>query len=52
MGAVGEGGALVVNERVAGRLHLAGIEFAEVERRERPRRSKTGRCASGCTVLG
>jgi len=35
MGAVGEGGALVVNERVAGRLHLTGIEFAEVERRER-----------------
>ena len=35
MGAVGEGGALVVNERVAGRLHLSGIEFADVERRER-----------------
>jgi putative phosphoribosyl transferase len=35
MGAVGEGGALVMNERVAGRLHLTRIEFAEVERRER-----------------
>ena len=35
MGAVGEGGALVVNERVAGRLRLTEIEFAEVERRER-----------------
>jgi putative phosphoribosyl transferase len=35
MGAVGEGGALVVNERVVGRLHLSGTEFAEVERRER-----------------
>jgi len=35
MGAVGEGGALVVNERVADRLHLSGIEFADMERRER-----------------
>ena len=35
MGAVGEGGALVVNERVLRRVHVSEVEFAEVERRER-----------------
>ena len=35
MGAVGEGGSLVVNERVARRAHISEVEFAEVERRER-----------------
>jgi putative phosphoribosyl transferase len=35
MGAVGEGGALVVNERVLSRVRLGEAEFAEVERRER-----------------
>jgi putative phosphoribosyl transferase len=35
MGAVGEGGALVVNERVVRRAHIGEAEFAEIERRER-----------------
>ena len=35
MGAVGEGGSLVVNERVGRRAHIGESEFAEVERRER-----------------
>jgi putative phosphoribosyl transferase len=35
MGAVGEGGALVVNERVLSRVRLSEAEFAEVESRER-----------------
>ena len=35
MGAVGEGGALVVNERVVRRVHVSEAEFAEAERRER-----------------
>jgi putative phosphoribosyl transferase len=35
MGAVGEGGALAVNERVLRRAHLSEAEFAEAERRER-----------------
>ena len=35
MGAVGEGGSLVVNERVGRRAHVSESEFAEVERRER-----------------
>jgi putative phosphoribosyl transferase len=35
MGAVGEGGVLVVNERVRRRVHVSEIEFAKVERRER-----------------
>jgi putative phosphoribosyl transferase len=35
MGAVGEDGVLVVNERVRNRLHLSEAEFAEVEQRER-----------------
>ena len=35
MGAVGEGGALVVNERVVRRAHVSEAEFAEAERRER-----------------
>ena len=35
MGAVGEDGVLVVNERVRGRLHVSEVEFAEVEQRER-----------------
>jgi putative phosphoribosyl transferase len=47
MGAVGEGGALLVNERVAGRLHLSGIEFAEVERRERAQVEDRGAALPG-----
>lgn len=35
MGAVGEGGALVVNERVVRRVHLGEAEFADAEKRER-----------------
>ena len=35
MGAVGEGGSLVVNERVGRRAHIGESELAEVERRER-----------------
>ena len=35
MGAVGEGGTLVVNERVVRRAHVGEAEFAEVESRER-----------------
>jgi putative phosphoribosyl transferase len=35
MGAVGEGGALIVNERVVRRAHLSEAEFVETERRER-----------------
>jgi putative phosphoribosyl transferase len=35
MGAVGEGGALVVNERVVRRVRLGEAEFADVEKRER-----------------
>ena len=35
MGAVGEDGVLVVNERVRGRLRISEVEFAEVEQRER-----------------
>ena len=35
VGAVGEDGALVVNERVARRVHLSEAEFAEMERRGR-----------------
>src|SRR5690348_10994045 len=35
MGAVGEGGALVVNERVVRRVQVSDVEFAEVETRER-----------------
>ena len=35
MGAVGEGGTLVVNERVVRRAHVGDAEFAEVESRER-----------------
>jgi hypothetical protein len=35
MGAVGEGGSLVVNERVGRRGHISESEFAEAERRER-----------------
>jgi putative phosphoribosyl transferase len=35
MGAVGEGGTLVVNERVLHRAHVGAAEFAEVESRER-----------------
>ena len=35
MGAVGEGGTLVVNERVLTRGHVGEAEFAEVESRER-----------------
>jgi putative phosphoribosyl transferase len=34
MGAVGEGGVLVVNERVLRRVHVSEVEFAKVERRE------------------
>jgi len=35
MGAVGEGGALVVNERVVRQAHVSEAEFAAAERRER-----------------
>jgi putative phosphoribosyl transferase len=35
MGAVGEDGALVVNERVVRRVHVSEVEFAEAELRER-----------------
>ena len=35
MGAVGEGSALVVNERVVRQAHVSEAEFAEAERRER-----------------
>ena len=35
MGAVGEGGTLVVNERVLRRAHVGEAEFIEVESRER-----------------
>ena len=35
MGAVGEGGALVVNDRVVRRAHVSEAEFVEAERRER-----------------
>ncbi len=35
MGAVGEGSALVVNERVVRRAHVSEAEFAAAERRER-----------------
>jgi putative phosphoribosyl transferase len=35
MGAVGEGGALVVNERVVRQAHVGEAEFAAAERRER-----------------
>ena len=42
VGAVGEDGVLVVNERVARRVHLSEAEFAEVERRGR-RRCSAGR---------
>ena len=34
MGAVGEGNALVANERVVRRVHISEAEFAEAERRE------------------
>ena len=59
VGAVGEDGVLVVNERVARRVHLSEAEFAEMERRgreevqrraewfraDRPRQPLTGRIA-------
>ena len=59
VGAVGEDGVLVVNERVARRAHLSEAEFAEMERRgreevqrraewfraDRPRQPLTGRIA-------
>jgi putative phosphoribosyl transferase len=59
VGAVGEDGALVVNERVARRVHLSEAQFAEMERRgreevqrrarwfraDRPRQPLTGRIA-------
>ena len=35
MGAVGEGSAVVVNERVVRQAHVSEAEFAEAERRER-----------------
>ena len=46
VGAVGEDGVLVVNERVAHRVHLGEAEFAEMERRgrEEVQRRAGGRC--------
>jgi putative phosphoribosyl transferase len=60
MGAVGEDGVLVVNERVVRGVHASEVEFAEVERREgeevqrsarRFRGERAGLLLAGRTVL-